>query len=181
MSGETMTLIATQTVGAGGAGGFDFTSIPQTYTDLVVKLSARSSSTSTTVYSWMAFNLNYSTTAYAYRRLDANGSSVTSASATNSAVAYFSVTNGANQTANTFSNTEIYIPNYTNSATKAFSSDSVTENNGTVANQTIWAMSAAIGAPITAITLSCADGSYVQYTTASLYGILKGSGGATVA
>ena len=177
-----MTLISTITVGAGGAGGIDFTAIPQTYTDLVVKLTARSTSTSTTVYSWTAFNLNYSTTAYSYRRLDGNGSAVVSSSGSNGAVAYFSVTDTANQTANTFSSTEMYLPSYTTSATKTFSSDSVTENNASVANQVITAMSAAIGAPITAITLSCGDGNYVAGSTASLYGIsTTGATGATVA
>jgi hypothetical protein len=39
----------------------------------------------------------------------------------------------ASATAGTFSNSEIYIPNYTSSNQKSFSSDSVTENNATSA------------------------------------------------
>jgi hypothetical protein len=35
----TMTALSTVTVGAGGAATIDFTSIPQTYTDLIVKIS----------------------------------------------------------------------------------------------------------------------------------------------
>ena len=38
----TYTLISSVTVGAGGASSIDFTSIPSTYTDLLVKISARS-------------------------------------------------------------------------------------------------------------------------------------------
>jgi hypothetical protein len=37
----TYTAIKTVTVGSGGAANIDFTSIPQTYTDLVLKVSAR--------------------------------------------------------------------------------------------------------------------------------------------
>jgi hypothetical protein len=38
---NTFTLIASSTVGSGGAASIDFTSISSTYTDLVVKLSLR--------------------------------------------------------------------------------------------------------------------------------------------
>ena len=37
----THNLISTITVGSGGAASIDFTSIPQTYTDLLVKISLR--------------------------------------------------------------------------------------------------------------------------------------------
>ena len=40
---NTYELIASSTVGAGGASSIDFNSIPNTYTDLLVKLSGRSS------------------------------------------------------------------------------------------------------------------------------------------
>ena len=38
MANPTMTLIASNTVGSGGASSVTFSSIPQTYTDLVVKI-----------------------------------------------------------------------------------------------------------------------------------------------
>ena len=38
----TMTPIQTVTVGSGGAANITFSNIPQTYTDLVIKISARS-------------------------------------------------------------------------------------------------------------------------------------------
>ena len=47
---NTFEQITTVTVGSGGASSIDFTSIPQTYTDLVIKTSARNTSTSTTMY-----------------------------------------------------------------------------------------------------------------------------------
>ena len=42
----TFTKIASATVGSGGASSIEFTSIPSTYTDLVIKLSMRSAFTS---------------------------------------------------------------------------------------------------------------------------------------
>jgi hypothetical protein len=41
----TYTLINSVTVGSGGAASMEFTSIPSTYTDLVVKISGRSDNT----------------------------------------------------------------------------------------------------------------------------------------
>ena len=45
MANPTMTLIASNTVGSGGASSVTFSSIPQTYTDLVVKINSRVTST----------------------------------------------------------------------------------------------------------------------------------------
>jgi len=42
----TYTLISSVTVGSGGAATMTFSSIPQTYTDLLVRVSARNTSTS---------------------------------------------------------------------------------------------------------------------------------------
>ena len=55
-----MFLIQTITVGAGGASTIEFTSIPQTYTDLCIKLSNRQSGTGGSANVWdnyyMSFN-----------------------------------------------------------------------------------------------------------------------------
>ena len=170
MANPTMTLIASVTVGSGGAATIDFSSIPSTYTDLCVKLSARSTSSTTTVYSYLILNNNTSNS-YAYRRIDGNGSGVVSSSGTSSVGAYTTVTDNATSTSNTFSNSELYFPNYAGTTNKSISVDSVTENNGSVANATMWAASAAITTAINEITLVCADGNYTQYSTAYLYGI----------
>ena len=111
MANPTMTLIASVTVGSGGAATIDFSSIPSTYTDLCVKLSARSTSSTTTVYSYLILNNNTSNS-YAYRRIDGNGSGVVSSSGTSSVGAYTTVTDNATSTSNTFSNSELYFPNY---------------------------------------------------------------------
>jgi hypothetical protein len=155
---------STVTVGAGGASTIDFTSIPATYTDLVIKLSGRYSA-STFDGHYIAFN--GSTSTFSGKYLYGSGSSTVSGSLAR----YLGTINGTASTANTFTSTEIYIPNYSGSTNKSFSSDSVTENNATesYANMVagLWATTSAI----TSISISLPTGNFVQYSTASLYGI----------
>jgi hypothetical protein len=89
---------------------------------------------------------------------------------------------GTDTTSNTFSSTQVYIPNYAGSTNKSVSIDHVTENNATNAYFSgivagLWSNTAAI----TSVKILDQDGgSLVAGSTASIYGILKGSGGATV-
>ena len=88
---------------------------------------------------------------------------------------------GNTATANTFNSTTFYIPNYAGSTNKSFSFDQVNENNTTAANQVLGSVLWSNTAAITSISLTSPGYNFVQYSTASLYGITKGSGGATVA
>ena len=54
---NTFVLLASTTVGSGGASSIDFTSIPATYTDLVVKVSGRIDYAQTGDYFKITFNL----------------------------------------------------------------------------------------------------------------------------
>lgn len=169
---NTFTLIASSTVGAGGAASIDFTSIPSTYTDLCLKVSVRANSGFATQQMYMTFNGN--TSSYSARQLYGDGSSATSATLSNSGAAISIVnTNSTSSTASTFSSTDVYIPNYTSSNNKSASADSVTENNGTTAlaglTAGLWSNTSAI----TSITLTPQGGSWQQYSTAYLYGIIK--------
>jgi hypothetical protein len=167
-----MQLISSTTVGVGGAATSDFTSIPGTYTDLVLVLSARATSTTATIT--VAFNGSSASCTNSYLTGNA-GFTPTSATGT-TLVGYASTTS---HTASTFGNLSIYIPNYAGATNKNFSVDSVQENNGAAGvNLNIFANRWANTAAITQITLSLAN--FAQYSSASLYGILKGSGGATV-
>ena len=171
----TMTLISTVTVGSGGASTISISSIPQTYTDLRIVISARSNySSANTDFCRLTFN--GSTTGYEGRYLRGNGSGAQS-----------STTQGSNvrldvpsDTGNSFSNAQYYVPNYTGSQSKSISAEYVTESNNTSDYQyftsTIWANSSGI----TSVSIDSANGaSFVQNSTMSIYGILKGSGGAT--
>jgi hypothetical protein len=160
----TFTKIASVSVGSGGAATIDFTSIPSTYTDLCVKISGRSTGTDDQI--WIAFNS--STTGFSNKVLYGNGSSAASTSVARF-VAY--QTPGTGTTANTFGNSEIYIPNYAGSNNKSNSGDTVWEQNATTAfsalNASLWSNSAAI----TSISLTASSTTFAQYSTATLYGI----------
>ena len=127
---NTFELIASYEVGAGGQSAIDFTSIPSTYTDLVVKCSLRSA------YSGIDSALvtfNNSGSGYSYRSIWADGSTVASYNGSSQSFLQIQYMPGTAQTANTFLNAEFYIPNYANSVYKSASLDSVEENNATTA------------------------------------------------
>jgi hypothetical protein len=163
---NTFTKIASVTVGSGGASSIDFSSIPATYTDLCIKLSAR-----TTVAArddFFKIKFNGSSTNFTAKVLYGSGSNAASFSDTSG---YAGTVDAANATANTFNNGEIYIPNYAASTNKSFSTDTVQEDNQTQAFAIfvagLWSQTAAI----TSIGLFPNSGNFVQYSTATLYGI----------
>jgi hypothetical protein len=167
---NTYTLISSVTVGSSGAATIDFTSIPSTYTDLLVKVSLRSNNAANTDTLFCNFNGNTSTN-FTSRRLSGQGTTASGATFTgNTEMHLFSTVVGANATASTFSNSDIYIPNYAGSANKSASYDGVTENNATNALAALLAGLWSNTAAINRVTLSC-TGSFVQYSTAYLYGI----------
>lgn len=171
----TMTLVSTVTVGSGGAASIDFTSIPQTGTDLFLVLQTRGSSTP--LYTQIQFNADTGSN-YTRMILEGTGSSAASFSATSTALFAWNATSA--YTANTFSSTSIYIPNYTASTSKSISIESVNENNASTGYQAIEAGLWTGTSAISSIKIFTASSNYVQYSTASLYTITKGSGGATV-
>ena len=165
--------ITTVVVGSGGTSTIEFSNIPQSYTDLVIKISARSTSSSGDC----RIELNGSGgTAYSGRVLYGDGSAAASASNTGAALMSWGAgaINRSTTTSNTFANTDVYIPNYTSSNNKSVSTDSVEENNATQAYSQLAASLWANSAPITSIKLTpSGSGNFVQYSTATLYGIRK--------
>jgi hypothetical protein len=159
-----MVLINKVTVGAGGSASIDFTGIPQTYTDLVISTSLRT--TGTGGYTAITFNSN--TSNYTNRWLQGNGAG---ASSGNNTGRFAEVPNYSTDTASTFSNSQIYIPNYISSNYKSYSSDTVNENNSTTAYMYLIAGLWSDTSAITSIQLSPSSGNFVQYSTAYLYGV----------
>jgi hypothetical protein len=175
-----MTLISTTTVGAGGAASIDFTAIPGTYTDLFLVASLRDT-TGGTGDGGFAIRFNASTSGYATRFLGGNGSSATSSTGSSSTLIGNNGYGGdpyAGTTANTFGSISVMIPNFAGSSAKTASIDAVGENNATTAYQSIAAASWTGTSAITQVTLLPAT-LFAQYSVVSLYGITKGSGGAT--
>ena len=158
------------TVGAAGASSVTFSSIPQTgYTDLVLKFSTRSTTTSGASYNYISLQPNGSTTSLNFKFLYGLGSSA--ASESDNSIALGGYSSDSSTTSNTFSNGEIYIPNYAGSNYKSFSSDSVTENNSTSAMAALAASLWSNTAAITSLTLTQATGNFAQYSTFYLYGV----------
>ena len=169
----SMTLIQHIELGSNQS-SITFSSIPATFTDLVIKLSARATSDAFEV------QFNGSNANFTGRLLEGTGSGTASFSRTDNFVGYINI---SSSTANTFGNAEIYVPNYRSSNAKSFSVDAVTENNGTFALQTIHAGLWNQTAAITSVTIEClASGfSILAGSSATLYGITAGSsGGVTV-
>jgi hypothetical protein len=166
---NTYVKIASVTVGAGGAASIQFTSIPGTYDDLVIKISSRSTTNLGGVWTGVNVRLNGSTTSLTSRQLYGTGSAAGSAA---TATDNFWTTSSA-ATASTFDNSEIYIPNYAGSTNKSFSADSVTENNATAALAALTANLWSNTNAVTSITLVEAGNSFAQHSTAVLYGIKK--------
>jgi len=169
----TYTAIATTTVGSGGATNIEFTNIPQTYTDLLLKVSARDNRP-TSEYNFLEISFNGSASTYNQRDLGGNGSIVYSSIDDLGANKPYIFTNAAGSTTSTFSNGEIYIPNYAGSNAKSFGIDGVTENNATAARAVlsagIWSGTSAITS-IKLLTYSGGSQTLQQYSTATLYGI----------
>jgi hypothetical protein len=156
---------STVTVGVGGAASISFSSIPSTYTDLIVKVSARTDYSAGTVQ--LLLSLNGSAASFSSRYLLGNGAAASSGTLAQ----YVGQTEPSTYTSSTFSSHDIFIPNYAGSTNKSYSSDSATENNATTSYADLIAGLWSNTAAITSISLGLSSGNFVQYSTASLYGI----------
>lgn len=164
---NTFTKIASVSVGSGGVASITFSSIPSTYTDLVVLVSCRSSQSGAFAdYGTIVFNGSSST--FSYKDVYGNGSS---AASTGGSVNTIFVYQGNAATASTFGNASIYIPNYTSSNNKSFSIDTVVENNGTTGYDALTAGLWSTASAITSVGLAPASGTWLEYSTFTLYGI----------
>lgn len=163
--------IYTQTVGASGVSTIAFNNIPQSFTDLKVVVSSRTSHTST--QDGLGLYINGVQTSRSNTVLNGTGTAATSNRGTYRDVG---TSDGNTATTNTFSNIEIYIPNYSGSTFKQFLSDSVMENNTAAAALGLYANLWSSTAAITSLTFDCATSglNFLQYSTFTLYGITKG-------
>lgn len=170
--------IATVTVGSGGATDVTFSSIPGTYTDLVVRYSATTNDTG--AVTWTKLTFNGSTSGYSDRYLRGTGEIVTSGTdgSSSSGAAAFGGAVRSTATANGWvtpiihGNVEIYIPNYAGSNNKSFNVDGILENNSTYTHLSfiagVWSNSSAI----TSININATSTfKFQQYSTFYLYGI----------
>ena len=169
----TFEKIATVDVGLLGAASIDFTSIPSTFTDLCIKLSVRNTNPTGGTFQNLFMAFNGVSTGYSGKNLQGNGSAAQSASSSDSYQGAVVVSNSGT-TANTFSNIDIYIPNYAGSSQKSVATDGVTESNITAMYMSMMAFLSTGTAAVTSIALTTNPTfSFAQYSTATLYGIKK--------
>ena len=163
-------LIASNTLGSSAA-SVTFSSIPATYTDLVVRVSARADITNRNLK--ITFN-NTSPSATTYSRVLLYGTGSAATSIFDASVETFAVFGGTVQssyTANTFSSTEIYIPSYTVSQNKPIGAFGTTENNATESIVTAGAGLWRDTSTINRIDLAPNSGNFVSGSTFWLYGL----------
>ena len=163
----TYQLISSVTVGSGGASSITFSSIPATYTDLIVKISARTNWSDGVNADGINIRPNGSTTNRTAKRLYGSGSAAGSDSNINPIAA-----SNASSTASTFGNAEIYISNYASSNNKSMSVDGVSETNATTTYAGLAAFLWSNTSAITSLDLYPENGTLLnQHTTFYLYGI----------
>lgn len=175
----TYIAITTVNVTSGaGAASITFSSIPQTYTDLLLLGSTRGIGYTGAGHDWIKVNVNgntgsiYTATYQLGQSLDnPGGYSGRTSSATwlPNALTYPS----AAATADVFGNLMIYFTNYTStSLNKATNSIAVNENNSTGAINLAAAGLINTTAAISSISLTSENGTgFAQHSTATLYGI----------
>jgi hypothetical protein len=165
---NTLNLIATKTVGSGGAATIIFSAIPQTFTDLILFASTRTTDTNPTQslyfngdltatnYNRGQYGLEYGVNPYSYSINDAGGGGMANPSGTSSLI---------------FASSKFYIGNYSLAGqTKTNFVYGGYENQSTLAIGTFIANRWSGTAAINEIRLQ-SGGNFVQYSTASLYGI----------
>lgn len=157
------------------AASVTFDNIPQSgYTDLKLVVSARGDASSSSVDLRLRFNSN-TTSTYSHRRIQGNGATAVSAQELNGTSVYCGEISAATGTSSTFSNTEIYVPNYLSTTAKSFSVDAAQENNTTTAYASLFASiwNPSTQAPINAVNFILGTGNFVTGSTFSLYGMAQ--------
>ena len=168
-----MQLIEHYEVPSGGVSLIVLDEIPADYTDLLVKLSLRSTTAQSGARQFAYIEFNGSRLNVTGRLLEGDGSSAGSFTSDNQ----IAIVPSNLATANTYGSIDLYIPNYRSSANKSFSVDVVQETNGGTAYQQIRAQLWSQTAAITSLGFYSLTGNLEQYSSATLYGITAGSDG----
>lgn len=128
----TYTLISASNISSSTA-GVTFSSIPQTYTDLIIRITSRGQS-------WIQMRFNGSTSTYyeiyGYQQSGSTGYGAVGPQSSIGASGWWQSVPTSNS-ADTFGTSEVYIPNYTKNASinqvlgiLAFRNDTTTSTNG---------------------------------------------------
>jgi hypothetical protein len=168
--------IYTQTVTGSTVGVVTFNSIPQTFTDLQVVISARTNRSN-----FGADNITMqcngdASSLYSSTFLYGNGGSV-AAGRTSAQGSFrdFILVNGGTATTNAFGTAQVYVPNYVGANFKSFVAEGVSEDNITTGLQ--WPAAGLYRSTNAITSLSFAPQNtnyFIAGSTFSIYGITKG-------
>lgn len=173
---SAFTKIATVDVGAGGTANITFSSIPSSYTDLMIILSGKTTSTSNSSFDNIGIRWNSLTDDWEEAGLRGNGTSVNALSETTDTLLKYQYTNGNSGTGK-FGVMKFYLTRYAETTfLKTHNTMSVSGVASSSSAQTI-----TVGGnksetnAINSIVLygDYGGGVWAQYTTATLYGILN--------
>lgn len=164
---DMLKLIQT-TVLSTSAASVTISNIPQQFKTLKLLCSIRTSGSESTGNAYASISFNGSSANFTRRSFYGNGTNATVGSGTGTTS--IATADSSANAANTFSNVEVIIPNYSGSTNKAFIDNGVNEENATNASQifaaNLWSNTAAI----TSITLTGVS-NLAAGSTFYLYGI----------
>jgi hypothetical protein len=174
-----MQAIYSQTITNSTTNAMSFNNIPQIYSDLIVKVSARSLASAATNTIFLAFqdggtNTNYSET-YIYGTGASTGTARVGTGGVDYGTGIFALPAGTT-TASTFGSGDIYIPNYSNHTKHSYLFDFVSESNATTSG--IFQESGAglfhLMTPITGVAFYLQGGNFfAPNSTFTLYGMSR--------
>jgi hypothetical protein len=167
----TYTLISSNVLSSSAA-SVTFSSIPATFTDLVLIISARSNNGAASDAVNITFNGNTSAV-YSQTQLMGFGSGgVASTNGSGLSRNYYRYIDGNGSTADTYGSMEIYIPSYLVSQNKPIGVFGVQETNAAAANMAVVAALFSSTAAISSLTVKPEDGSlWLSTSSFYLYGI----------
>lgn len=168
-------LIAHTTVGAGGSADITLSSIPSTYDDLWLVASLRQSTTNVNGDVWLEFNSDTGSN-YSSDFLNGTNNAVSATNQSSQTKMFIRDSNADSTTyPSTFTSFGIYIPRYSNSS---YEKQIIIDKARPSTSASVFDVSIGAGlwrntAAINAIKIIDERGTFVQYSSVSLYGITK--------
>jgi hypothetical protein len=166
---NTYTLIASNVLTTTAA-SVTFSAIPATYTDLVLKFSARSNYSSTGI-GWLYTTFNGASTLFSSLWIENNYGTAGTSLLHNTSKIYPGYVPFLSYSSSVFGTAEMYIPSYASSEYKPLSVLSAVEKDDPLGYNSAVAASWSNTAAITSITMTPEFGSLVSGSSFYLYGI----------
>ena len=163
-------LISHYEVSASSEASVVIDNIPNTYEDLRVVISSRTTRSDAHV-DYIYMQLNDSTTNYYSRFLYKDGSTVSASTRSTREIAYV---NSDTTAANNFATTEVYIGKYAEAVNKQVTTISTGTNYGSASQVTSWYSTTwSDTSAVTKLTFTALNGDFKQYSTFDVYGVKK--------